>query len=377
MLLPGLVNAHAHLDLAFSPSLPARGDFADWLIAVGGARQASADPWTAAAIQAGHLARQGVTAVGDIDAHLGAGVPVRRAAGLSGLSFLEVVGVAAPSCRARLAAALAAVDAGGGRGLLGLSPHAPYSVHERVLPEVARAARARGLRLAMHLAESEEETRYLLHGDGPLTRLLDAIGRGRPFERPPGLRPLAYARAAGVLEGGALVVHGNDLDDDDIGQLVATGSSVVYCHGTHSHFGRPRHRLLDLERAGVTLALGTDSSASNAEIDLRREIGRLLEARPDVAPGLALKAATHGGRAALGLPTGSARFARGSPADGMLLAEAPDDIGQATADEVVTWAFSVDARVASTIHAGRVLAPADGPHPRVDAPCLDSSGGGD
>src|SRR5207244_2261842 len=111
---------------------------------------------------------------------------------------------------------------------------------------IARAARRRGLRLAMHLAESAEETRYLLAGDGPFAEFLQAIGRGRPFESPPRLRPVAYAERAGLLEAGCVVIHGNDLDDDDIGILAARRAPVVYCHGTHAHFGRARHRLLDL-----------------------------------------------------------------------------------------------------------------------------------
>ena len=353
VMLPGLVNAHAHLDLGRSESVPASGDFPSWLLGVGRARGVERDPRGAAREQAEELALRGVVAVGDIDANLGAATEGRREAGLGGRSYLEIVGVARSSARARLAAALARVDRDGGFGSYGLSPHAPYSVHSDVLPEIARAARHRGLPLAMHLAESEEETRYLTHGDGPFVRFLETLGRGRPFDSPPGLRPIAYASACGLLTGDTLVVHGNDLDDEDLGLLAASGAALVYCHGTHRHFERPPHRLPELLGAGVTVALGTDSSASNDDIDLLREMGRLVEDRPDIAPLDVLAAATLGGRRALGLPIGESTWEAGTRAHATWLVGAPDDVEQLSPTEVLGWALSPAARIACTLHSGR------------------------
>jgi len=368
VLLPGLVNAHAHLDLAGSAPIPAGESFADWLIEVGRVRRAARDPGLAAREQAGALGLSGVVSIGDIDASQGCATAGRRAAEVDGCSFLEIVGVPADSARSRLIKALSWVDLLGGRAGFGLSPHAPYSVNERVLPEIARAARRRGLRLAMHLAETEEETRYLLHGDGPFTRLLEAIGRGSPFASPPGLRPVAYARAAGVLEGGAVVVHGNDLDDDDIGHLAATRSVVVYCHGTHMHFQRPRHRLLELRLAGVEVALGTDSDASNDGVDLWRELGRIAHDRPDVPPLVLLRAATLGGRRALGEQAGAALFAPGSRADGLALGAVPDGVESWSAEQVLAWALSGEAPVSATVHAGRWRWADGSCEPHLDTP---------
>ncbi|MCB9897234.1 MAG: amidohydrolase family protein [Planctomycetes bacterium] len=371
LLLPGFVNAHAHLDLAGSAALPASGSFPDWLLAVGGARKSAVDESADAARQADDLARNGVVAVGDIDAHLGRATRGRRAAGLGGRSYLEIVGVAAASCRRRLLDALDVVDRlGRGRDELGLSPHAPYSVNEAVLPEIVRAARARHLPLAMHLAESLEETRYMLHGDGPFVAFLEAIGRGRPFTRAPGLRPIAYAEASGLLAAGAVVIHGNDLDDDDVELLLRHGNPVVYCHGTHRHFGRPPHRLSELAAAGVEVALGTDSSASNEGVDLFGEACRLVADRPDVDPALVLRAATHGGRVALGLAKGPARFMTGSSADGLLLAAPPNDVD---ADTLLRWAFSGESRPSITLAAGRAR-PGPGARPEGALPFLDSEG---
>jgi len=318
-----------------------RGDARD---VEGAAREASAA-----------LAAAGVTAVGDIEASGGAATRGRQAARLEGIAYLEIVGVSRESARARLAGALQLVDRLGAAGA-GLSPHAPYSVHADVLPEIARAASRRGLRLAMHLAETPEETRYLLHGDGPFGRLLERIGKGRPFDSPPGVRPVAWADAAGLLAAGCVVVHGNDLDDDDVALLAARGSSVIYCHGTHAHFGRPPHRIADLLAAGVNVALGTDSGLSNRAVDLWDELQRLSADRPDLDPLALLRCATEGGRIALGLEPQAARWRPGSRADALLLAGAPSSLERLSPREVAAWALSGAALAAATVHGGVVVA---------------------
>jgi cytosine/adenosine deaminase-related metal-dependent hydrolase len=371
VLLPGLVNAHTHLDLAGADSIPARGDFTAWLLGVGSVRGTDRDVGALAAEQSAALAARGVTAVGDIEASGGHAHAGRVAAGLVGLSYLEIVGVARESARARLAAALALADRLGGPAAgLGLSPHAPYSVHGEVVPEIARAAGRRGLPLAMHLAETVEETRYLQHGDGPFVEFLEAIGRGRPFTSPPGLRAVAWAEAVGLLSAGCVVVHGNDLDDADIALLARHGSSVVYCHGTHRHFDRPPHRLPELLSAGVNVALGTDSGLSNRGVDLFGELVQLHADRPELSPLSILRCATLGGRVALGRDPGAALFAPGSRAEGVLFAAAPEHADGLDALSVAAWILGGTARPCATIHGDVVIT--DPASPSGHAAFLDS-----
>jgi cytosine/adenosine deaminase-related metal-dependent hydrolase len=299
--------------------------------------------------------RHGVVAVGDIDGTQGAGTAGRRRAGLGGRSFLEIVGVHKAGARARLAACLALIDRlGTGTDELGLSPHAPYSVHADVLPEIVRAATARGLPLAMHLAESPEETRYLTHGDGPFVGFLERIGKGPPFPSAPGVRPIAYAERAGFLAAGGLVIHGNDLADEDIDALSRHQASVVYCHGTHAHFDRPAHRIADLLQAGVNVALGTDSAASNPRLDLFDELQRLTLDRPDLDPKALLAAATLGGRRALGLPPGVAVWERETTADGLLIGPAPEDLGRMSPAALAEWALSGQPQPLITVRGGLI-----------------------
>lgn len=344
VLLPGLVNAHSHHDLGGVAPKPSSGSFPDWLLSIGVTRGEDRDVEAAAEGEARALRRRGVVASGDIDATAGAATRGRRRAGLGGRSYLEIVGVHAERARVQLDQALAAAEALG--GACGLSPHAPYSVHVDVLPEIVAAAARRDLPLAMHVAETEEETRFLTHGDGPFASFLDVIGKGWPFPRAPRMRPVEYVDSCGLLRAGCVVVHGNDLDDDDVARLAERRASVVYCHGTHRHFDRPRHRLLDLLGAGVNVALGTDSSASNDGVDLWSEVRRLAADRPDVPRDVVLRCATLGGRRALGLDEGPATFRSGDAAEGFVVGAAPADVESLDAEALADWALTDDVSMA-------------------------------
>ncbi len=344
VLLPGLVNAHSHHDLGGVEPVAATGSFPDWLLTIGATRAADRDVELAAEVEARALRARGVVASGDIDATSGAATRGRSRGGLTGVSYLEIVGVHEQRALVNLDRALSNAAALG--TTCGLSPHAPYSVHADALPKIVAAASKQGLPLAMHVAETPEETRFMLRGDGPFLGFLEAIGKGLPFRRVPRKRPIAYVDDAGLLAADGLVIHGNDLDDDDIARLAARGSSVVYCHGTHQHFERPRHRFLDLLAAGVNVALGTDSAASNAGIDLWGEMRRLVRDRPDIAPLQVLHCATVGGWRALGRSTESGLFSSGAPATGFVVGEAPLDVEGWSAEAVAEWALLGDSRVA-------------------------------
>lgn len=357
VLLPGLVNAHSHHDLGGMAPAASTGSFSDWLLSIGATRGAERDVEAAALVEAVALRRRGVVASGDIDASAGAASRARRRAGLGGRSYVEVVGVHRARALVQLERALEVARALGDEG--GLSPHAPYSVHVDALPDVVAASRHRRLPLAMHVAETEDETRFLQHGDGPFAAFLDVIGKGHPFPRPPRMRPVEYVDAHGLLAAGCVVVHGNDLDDDDVARLAAHATPVVYCHGTHRHFDRPPHRLLDLLAAGVPVALGTDSSASNDGVDLWNELRRLVVDRPDVRPDVALRCATVGGRVALRMPLGPATFESGDDAAGVVVGPAPDGVERLDATDLAAWALTGDADVALTCRGDEVVAAPD------------------
>jgi cytosine/adenosine deaminase-related metal-dependent hydrolase len=113
----------------------------------------------------------------------------------------------------------------------------------------------------------------------------------------------------------SLLIHGNDLQTDEIAQLRQFSHlSVVYCPRTHAYFGHDPHPVDRLLKAGVTVALGTDSKASNPDLNLWREVQYLLQVRPDLDPLSVLHMATAAGADALGQDK-RGRIAAGCRAD--------------------------------------------------------------
>lgn len=98
-----------------------------------------------------------------------------------------------------------------------------------------------------------------------------------------------------------LLVHCNDLRDNEIATLAQhENMSAVFCPRTHAFFGYERHPVAELIAAGVRVALGTDSRASNPDLNLWREAQWLMNHRPDISPADVLKMATLNGGDALG-----------------------------------------------------------------------------
>ncbi len=127
--------------------------------------------------------------------------------------------------------------------------------------------------VAMHLAESREELDLLRDGTGPFQDLLDERSMWDPQAIPLGSRPLDYLRMLADAPR-ALVIHGNYLDDEELAFLGANRErmSLVYCPRTHAYFFHPPYPLGRALAAGVHVALGTDSRASNPDLSLLEEM---------------------------------------------------------------------------------------------------------
>jgi aminodeoxyfutalosine deaminase len=314
-LLPGLVNAHTHLE--FSHLRRPLGEpgmrLVDWIRLVI-AERGRGDCDLSESIAAGlaESVRYGVTALGDI-ATIGAGHPVRcsRPDGEDCASYggpeltllLETIGFS----RARAESAFAAVTARLAELeidlhlRIGLSPHAPYTVSPDFLRRLVMLAQQRTMPVAMHLAESLEELELLENGSGPFKDLLEERSMWDAEAIPRGSRPLDYLR---LLAGAprALVIHGNYLDDEERSFLAARAAhmSLVYCPRTHAYFGHPPYPLGELLASGVRVALGTDSRASNPDLNLLAEMRLAAGSHGDVDPHDVLRMGTLGGAEALG-----------------------------------------------------------------------------
>jgi len=187
------------------------------------------------------------------------------------------------------------------RASLGLSPHAPYTVSPDLLRKLIELAAAHGLPVAMHLAESIDELEFLADGSGPLRELLEERSMWDAQAIPRGSRPLDYLKMLADAPR-ALVIHGNYLGSEEHALLAEHSDrmSLVYCPRTHDYFRHERYPLTELLAAGVRVALGTDSRASNPDLSVLGEIRHVARTHPSVAPSTVLRLGTLAGAEALG-----------------------------------------------------------------------------
>lgn len=301
-LFPALINAHTHLELSGLPApLGTPGmPFTDWVRLVVAYRRAAPAYQTDILRGQGECASLGQAAVGDVTTTPWAGQNGLAAATV----FYETIGLRRELIGARLAAARDSITQARRLGFRpGLCPHAPYSVHPELFAELVRLAAAQRVPLSFHLAETREELELLAGGAGPFRELLVELNAWEAAAISPGTRPLDYLRTLAAGGGRALVVHGNYLDDEEIGFLAAEADriSLVYCPRTHAFFGHSRHPLPRLLAAGANVALGTDSRASNPDLNLFEELRHVASHFPELPPSTVLELATLRSARALGI----------------------------------------------------------------------------
>jgi aminodeoxyfutalosine deaminase len=306
-ILPGLVNAHVHLQIE---PVSAPRSFLPWVRAVIAARMAS----TPAAIDASAraaaamLLAEGVTAVGEIDS-TGRTPKALRGSGLAGRCYQEVTGF---HLDARAAGKLLRERRGVRVDGLwpGVSPHAPYSVSR----ELFQAAAAASPHLAIHCAELPEEQQFLCSGTGPFADLLRDLGRLPKDFTPPGAGAVRWIERLGLLRPGTQLVHCQELERGDQARIAASGASIAVCPGTIAWFGRTPPPVSKWLAAGIPVALGTDSRASNEAFSLRAELRAAAAYWPGLSPLQLFTMATVAGGRSLGRAR-LGRIVRGGRAD--------------------------------------------------------------
>jgi cytosine/adenosine deaminase-related metal-dependent hydrolase len=304
-LLPGLVNAHTHLEFSDLRTPLAPGAlFPDWIRAVircrrerrTSVRETIVTGWS-------ECAAAGACAVGEI-ATADEAWDALSEAGACGVVFREVLGLTEAAIERGLETArrfLGGNGPVGARLVPGLSPHAPYSVAPELLRGLIDLSVQHGVPLAMHLAETREELELLEGERGGLVELLRELGVWRGGLWSEFRRPLDYLRELSRAPRG-LVVHGNYLTDVEMDFVAAQPQmSVVYCPRTHAAFGHPPHPWLALRERGARVVLGTDSRASNPDLSLFRELQWLHGRFPQMPVSDLVAMATRDAAEALGL----------------------------------------------------------------------------
>lgn len=316
-MLPGLVNAHAHLELSgLRADCAADGGFLEWVKRVIAARARIVDADLAVAARRG--ARRalctGTTTVGDLD---GSGAAERALEPFDELPRIvlhrELIdgGAEGP----RTAAALARLDRPGASDV-GLAAHAVHTVSKPLLDAIARAAAARRCPVQVHWSETREEVDWLEHGTGAFAPLLT---------RSPRRAALELLDEVGLLGPRLALVHGNVVREGERARIAAAGARLVHCPGSHTFFDREPFDLRAWLTAGVEVALGSDSLASNQDLDMRRELRLFRAAHPWLDAPRAWDAATRHAARALGLAGQVGELREGASADLLIAPAAPED----------------------------------------------------
>ncbi len=303
VLLPGFINVHTHLELTGLDGQVPEADFPAWIrhIIALKAGRTPADFLAAARRGLEDCWAAGVTTVADTG-DSGAVIQALAEAGGSGIAYHEVFGPHPAQAEEAIAAAVRRLDDlarfTSARVRLGLSPHAPYSVSGPLYARVARLAAERDLPLAVHLAESADESLLLGEGAGGFARAWEA--RGIPLPPQPGRTPVAWLDQHGVLGARTLCIHLVRVSAEDIARLVHAGAAAAHCPRSNARHGHGAAPLASLLGAGLRLGVGTDSVASVAPLDLLAE-ARAAQQLAGLGAEAALQLVTTGAARALGL----------------------------------------------------------------------------
>lgn len=275
VIIPGLINVHAHPELSGFRGLLDDLPFHQWIPSLMRCKRGAALTFDDYLAQARWTCveslRAGITTVGATE-DSGAAVLALREGRMRGLVYLEVFGPAPEQCSASIQALRDKLDRFGketnDRVRIGVSPHAPYTVSDELYKATAALARSENLRLATHTAEAEAEDLLLREGLGAFAAGLRSRGIATP---PRAESTVELLDRTGVMDCEPLLIHAVRLTDSDIRRAADAGATIAHCPIANARLGHGIARCVEMREAGLNIAIGTDSVASNNRLDVLEE----------------------------------------------------------------------------------------------------------
>jgi cytosine/adenosine deaminase-related metal-dependent hydrolase len=307
-VMPGLVNAHTHLELSYlRDEVPPASKFVTWIRHVIAARRQQSEHLSEEILAGidGAIAEavvSGTALVGDTTNTLVTFGPLAGSP-LAAVVFYELIRFAVSDPRAFVDAACRQLEAlvPTDRVRPSLAAHAPYSVAPLVFRAIREAAKRDAFApCSVHVSESIEEVEFIRTGRGPWRELLEELGVWHTGWVPPGGTSLQYLDDSGFLDSQVLAVHGVQMTEADFSRLVNRGVTVVTCPRSNGHTGAGAPPIAEFYKAGVRVAVGTDSLASSPDLSVFAELATMRALAPDVPAARLLHSATCEGARALG-----------------------------------------------------------------------------
>ena len=308
VVLPGLCNAHTHLELSYlRDEVPPASEFVTWIRGVMAARRQRPDAAAPEIVEAIDRAIDesiacGTAILGDITNTLVTFGPLARSA-LAAIVFYEIIrfNTADPDAVVEEARRRIGGLPPTGRVRTSLAAHAPYSVAPLVLRAIRESLdRDPFAPCSIHLSESAEEIEFIRTGGGPWRAFLEEVGSWNAAWMPPGGSPVEFLDESGFLGARVLAVHGVQMTAADLERLAARGTTLVTCPRSNGHTGAGAPPIQEFYESGVRVAIGTDSLASAPDLNVFAELATMRALAPRVAAAALLESATIEGARALG-----------------------------------------------------------------------------
>lgn len=344
VLLPGLINAHCHLDYTLlRGQISPQESFTDWIRAINASKAALSAEDYVGSIETGLAEAQkfGTTALLNLEAFPELLPRISRPR-LRAWWCAEMIDVREQVPVRQVSETLHDWFESHPKWLggFGLAPHAPFTASMELFLAASEISRRYHVPITTHLAESREEMQMFQDASGPLYDFLKGIGR--PMDDCGGKTPLSFLLQSQPVDERWIVAHLNELTETDLALLAgAKKFQIAHCPRSHTFLGHAPFELRKLRKLGFNICLGTDSLASNSSLSLFAEMRELLRKEPWMSPGEVLAMATTNAARAIGQEDSLGKIRPGFRADLIALPSVTNGTGVVDSavafDEAVQW----------------------------------------
>ncbi len=351
-IVPGFVNTHAHLELThMHKRIKGDGNFIDWIRQLVDIKKEWSEGEYALSVRDGIQSslRSGTTTVADITRN---GIALRElsASKIRKSLFYEIINFDSDTADGSIKDFKELVSGISTDDLLsiGIFPHAPYTVSDTLYRGCMNVSEELDIKIATHIAETEDEVEFLTKGTGHFVSLLNDFNMLNNWTHP-GLTPVNYLNNIGFLENECILIHCNYLTEDEIEIIEKSGSSIVFCPKSHEYFRHENHPFSLLKDREINVALGTDSLASNDTLSILDEMKFIRNHYADIKPNDIFYMGTIAGAAALGMEHCIGRLLPGYYADVAVI-----EVEETGISNIYDEIFSQDAECIMTIVSGEI-----------------------